>query len=148
MHLKFSMILDAPRDKAWRAFDNVDNLRLWQPALAEYEHLSGTPGQPGATARLVYREAGHRIELVETITSRRDQEVFNASYDSAHGRNTLHNQFVVIDDGHTRWDLEAEFSFKGAARLMAPMLRGTIERRIRSDAERFKSQLEAGELQT
>jgi uncharacterized membrane protein len=148
MHLKFSLILNTPRDEAWRAFDNVDNLQRWQPALTEYAPLSGKSGQPGATARLVYREAGHRIELVETVTSRREPSEFNASYESSHGRNTLHNRFEEIGDGQTRWNLEAEFSFKGAARLMAPMLRGTIEKRIRSDAERFKSLLEAGELQT
>jgi uncharacterized membrane protein len=148
MHLKFSMILDVPRDRTWRAFDSAENLRRWQPSLVEYEPLSGTAGHVGATARLVYREAGHRIELLETITARREAEELNAAYDSSHGRNTLHNRFVEIDGEHTRWDLEAEFSFKGAARFMAPMLRGTIEKRIRADAARFKELLESGELQT
>jgi hypothetical protein len=147
MHLKFSVLLDVPRDRAWRAFDNPANLRRWQPALVSYEPLSGTPGMPGATARLLYREAGHQIELIETVSARRAPEEFHGSYESSHGRNTLLNRFVEIGADRSRWDLEAAFQFKGAAKLMAPMLRGTIEKRIRADAERFKSLLESGELE-
>lgn len=147
MHLKFSVLLDVPRDRVWRAFDNPANLSRWQPSLVHYEHRSGTPGSPGATAEVAYRESGHRIELVETVTARSEPELLDYSYDSKHGRNTLSNRFVAVDDEHTRWDLEAEFSFKGAARLMAPMLRSTIEKRIRDDAARFKELLEAGKLE-
>lgn len=146
MHLRFSVLLDVPRERAWRAFDNPHNLKRWQPSLVGYEPLSGTPGQQGATARLLYQEGGHQLELIETISSRKEPDEFHGSYDSTHGRNTLHNRFIELAPDRTRWDLEAEFHFKGAARLMAPMLRGTIEKRIRADAERFKSLLEAGEL--
>ena len=147
MHIQFSVLLDVSRDRAWRAFDNPQNLRRWQPSLVSFEPLTGTPGQPGATARLVYRESGHQIELIETVSTRREPEEFHGAYESSHGRNTLLNRFVELSADRSRWDLEAQFQFKGAAKLMAPMLRGTIEKRIRDDAQRFKSLLEAGELE-
>lgn len=148
MHLQFSLTLSAPRERAWRAFSNFENLRRWQASLVEYTPLSGNPGEAGATTRLVYREAGHQIEVVETVTSLREPESVDATYDGSHGSYTLHNRFVMLTPEQTRWDMEAKLSFRGAARLLAPMLKGTIERRMRSDAERFRELLEGGELET
>jgi hypothetical protein len=147
MHLKYSLILNAPRERAWRAFENTDNLRRWQSTLVSYEQLTGTPGEPGATARLTYDEAGRRIELKKTVNTRREPEESQATYDSVHGSKSLQNRFIAIDDERTRWDLEAVLTLKGAARLMASLLRGTLEQRLRTDADRFKALLEAGELE-
>ena len=146
MHLKYSLILNASRERAWRAFENPANLKRWQSTLLSYEPLTGQAGEPGATARLTFDEEGRRIELTKTVNSRREPEESVATYDSVHGTKSLLNRFVAIDDEHTRWDLEAVLALKGAARLMAPMLRGTLERRLRTDADRFKALLEAGEL--
>jgi hypothetical protein len=89
MKFDFNLELVAPRDHVWRAFDNPANLYKWQPGLVSFEAVSGSPGQVGAVSRLVYREGAHQIELVETITVRRELEEFCGTYDSDHGLNVL-----------------------------------------------------------
>jgi uncharacterized protein YndB with AHSA1/START domain len=55
MNFTFEYLLERDRATVWKAFDNPDNLRKWQPALDSFEPVSGTPGQPGAVSRLTYR---------------------------------------------------------------------------------------------
>ncbi|MFQ5507583.1 MAG: SRPBCC family protein [Planctomycetota bacterium] len=45
--------IDLPRERVIELFDNADNLYKWQPGLQSFEHLSGEPGQPGASSRMV-----------------------------------------------------------------------------------------------
>ena len=146
MNFHLTLTIERARDEVWRAFDNPDNLRKWQTSLTGHEPLSGTPGQVGATTRLVYEEGGHRLELQEKVTVRREPEEFAGMYDGAHAINTLVHHFGELGQGRTRWDLDAEFHFKGAAKFLAPMYRGRIEQRLRAECERFKALLEAGEL--
>ncbi len=146
MQFHLALTIDRPRDEVWRAFANRDNLKKWQTSLATLQPLNGTPGQVGASARMVYEEGGHRLELQETVTVRREPEEFAGEYDGAHARNTLVHRFTPLDGERTRWDVEAAFQFKGAAKFLAPMYRGRIEQRLRAETERFKSLLEAGGL--
>lgn len=148
MKFDFTLELSAPRELVWRAFDNPSNLAKWQPSLVSFEPVSGTPGQVGAKSQLMYRESGREIVLVETVTLRREPEEFAGTYESDHGVNILSNRFAVTGADLTRWDILTEMQLKGMARFMAPMVRGMIEKRVRSDCERFKSLLEAGELAT
>ena len=40
--------IDQPIEKVIELFDNPDNMQYWMDGLISFEHLSGTPGQPGA----------------------------------------------------------------------------------------------------
>ena len=44
--------IDLPVNKVVELFDNPENLKRWMPGLQSFEHISGTPGQPGAKSRL------------------------------------------------------------------------------------------------
>jgi len=146
MHFHLTLTIDRPPNEVWRAFDNPANLRKWQTSLASLQLVSGTTGHVGATTRLIYEEDGHRLELLETVTVRREPDEFAAEYEGAYARNTLSHRFTPLEADHTRWDVEATFHFKGAAKFLAPMYRGRIEQRLRAESERFKALLEAGGL--
>ena len=51
-------------------FDNPDNMKYWQKGLQSFEHVSGTPGQPGAVSKLIYKMGNRMVEMKETITER------------------------------------------------------------------------------
>lgn len=147
MKLTHQLVLERSRGEVWKAFDTPSNLSKWQPTLKSFMHQSGAQGQPGAVSELTYEENGKPIVLLETITVRREPEEFSGTYDNAQAMNTVRNTFTVVDDDHTRWVLESEFVFKGVVfRLLAPFVKGLIDRRIRTDMERFKSLLEQGQL--
>ncbi|MFO1095740.1 MAG: SRPBCC family protein [Planctomycetaceae bacterium] len=148
MKIDYTLELSAPRELVWRAFDNPSNLQKWQPSLISFDAVSGMPGQVGARSQLTYREGGHEIVLIETVTLRREPEEFAGTYESDHGVNILSNRFAETGTGLTRWDVLTEMQLKGMAKFMAPMVRGMVEKRVRADCERFKTLLEAGELAT
>lgn len=146
MQLTFSYTIDRGRSEVWRAFDSVDNMKKWQPTLVGFDRMSGTPGQPGAVSRLTYEEGGRSVILTETITLRREPEEFAGRYDSTMGASTIRNRFEVLSPKSTRWNVTADFEFRGLWRLLGPFLRGMISRRTSADLERFKSLLDSGQL--
>lgn len=147
MRFHFEMTIDRPREEVWASFDNVENLKKWQPTLVSFDQQSGTPGQVGAESRLIYNENGRKIVMLETITGRREPESFSGTYDTSMGKNSMWIGFEPIDGGKTRWVVDAEFRFKGPMMLAGPLMKGAIGRRIRADLDRFKSLLEAGQLE-
>lgn len=147
MKLTHQLVLERSREEVWKAFDIPANLSKWQPTLKSFVHQRGIQGQPGAVSELTYEENGKPVVLIETITVRREPEEFTGTYDNAQAMNAVRNTFAVVDDKHTRWVMESEFVFKGVVfRLLAPFVKGLIDRRIRADMERFKTLLEQGQL--
>ena len=146
MHLSFEFVLERNRAAVWKAFDNPDNMKKWQPTLVSFEPVSGTPGQPGAVSRLTYREGKRTMVLTETITLRREPEEFAGTYDSGMAVNAIHNRFEAAGPDQTRWIMTADFQFRGFWRLLGPLFKGPIRKRTIQDLSRFKQKLEAGEL--
>ena len=146
MRVSFEVILNKSRDSVWKAFDNPTNMKKWQPTLKSFEPVSGTPGQAGAVSRLTYDERGRTIVLTETITLRRQPEAFAGTYDSGMAINILHNAFTEVGPSQTKWVMESEFRFRGFWRLLAPLMRGAVAKRIREDVGRFKRMLESDQL--
>jgi uncharacterized protein YndB with AHSA1/START domain len=140
--------LAKPIDVVWRAFDNTENLKFWMPTLKEFQQISGTPGQPGAVSRLTFFENGKEIVMDETVLSRREPSEFSGRYDTEFGANQVANRFEPMAGGQTKWTLDAEFSFKGFFRFLAPVFRGMIRKRLNDDSARFKEELETGALAT
>ena len=147
MKLTHELTIARSRDAVWNAFDNPDNLRKWQPTLRAFEHQGGTRGQPGAISVLTYEENGKPIVMTETVTVRREPEEFAGTYDNAMAINIIRNTFTALDAGRTRWAMESEFLFKTFLyRVLAPLIRGLVDRRIKTDMERFKQLMENGAI--
>lgn len=93
--MKFTneITIDLPRARVIELFDNPDNMKHWQPGLVSFEHVSGTPGQPGATSRLKYAQGRREGEMIETITVRNLPDEFSGTYDSKGIRNIVKNYF-------------------------------------------------------
>ena len=138
MKLKFEKLIDADQQSVWAAFDNPDNMGRWQQNFESYTHKSGTPGQPGAIAELVFNEGRKKVVLKETITERREPDFLAGTYESVHGTTLIVNHFEPVDDKTTRWTSWCNFSFRGTMRLVAIFIAGTIRKRTEGDMERFK----------
>ena len=135
-------VIQASREAVWQAFDNPDNMKKWQPTLQQFEHQSGQPGQPGSVSKLVYDENGRTVTLIETITERNMPDSFSGTYDNSTVFNAITNRFEVLDDNRTRWIMETEYRFKGLFRLMAPFVKGSIQKRSDEDMDRFVALVE------
>ena len=143
MKTRHEIIIDAPHDIVWAAFDNRDNMRRWQPNLREYAHRSGTPGNPGAVTELVYDEKGREIRMTETITERRESDFIAAVYTTDWGKTIVVNHFEDAGDGKTRWVVYANHFFKGMMKIMSVFSARSIRERTQNDLDRFKLLVES-----
>lgn len=142
MKHKAEVIINAPREQVWAAFDNPDNMTRWQPTLRSFEHKSGTPGQPGAVSELTYEENGRKIVMIESISERREQEFLAGIYETDFGTTTIVNNFEKINDRRTKWTMWCHFRFRGFMKVMALFMGKSIRNRTNEDLMRFKALVE------
>ncbi len=105
--------IDLPRDKVVELFDSPENLFKWQPGLQSFEHISGTPGQPGAKSKLVSLNGKRRIELIQTITKRNLPDELNGTYEWDGGKNTVENRFIELGPDRTKWVSTSSYDCTG-----------------------------------
>jgi uncharacterized protein YndB with AHSA1/START domain len=143
MKLNYEIEIDAGIDFVWGAFTNPENMGRWMHNFETFTPKSGEPGQPGATAKVVFNENGKRVEMLETITERRDPDFLAANYETEHGTTIIVNHFEAIDEDHTRWSSWCRFTFTGFMRFMSLFISGAIRKRTESDLQRFKLMVES-----
>ncbi|HET6373406.1 MAG TPA: SRPBCC family protein, partial [Candidatus Polarisedimenticolia bacterium] len=125
MKHSFDIEVRAPRSKVVALFDEPANLVKWQPDLLRFEPISGTPGHPGATSRLVYRAGKGEFELIETVTARNLPDEFCGTYASKMGVTTIRNRFM--DNGpNTRWIVDTDFTGSGIMKVLSLVMGGMI----------------------
>ena len=143
--MKFTLELPIHKLRAevWKAFDNVENMKKWQPTLIKYENMSGTPGQPGALSILTYAEGKREFFLTEKITYRAEPERFDGMYENEFANNIVKNTFIAASENETLWKLETEFKFKTLImKIVGPLMKNNFVKRTEKDMERFKIMVE------
>lgn len=144
--MKFMLKLPIRRSRAevWKAFDNVENMKKWQPTLVKIESMSGVPGQPGAVSILTYAEGKREFFLTEKITHRSEPERFDGMYENEFADNTIENTFIATSENETLWKLETEFKFKTLImKVVGPLMKKNYVKRTERDMERFKKLAES-----
>ncbi|GAA5192250.1 SRPBCC family protein [Ferrimonas gelatinilytica] len=135
-----------PRDVVVALFDNPYNLPKWQPQLLEIEPVQGVPGQPGAQCQLLYRMGKKHVPVLETVLDRALPDRFVARYQTRQVDNRCDHHF--IDEGSsTLWQMECEFTFRGAMRLMA-LVPWLFRRQTQKSMEQFKGFAESDEWES
>lgn len=143
MKFRLELPINKPRAEVWKAFEDPENLKKWQPSLVKLEPLSGTPGQPGAISRLTYSEGGREFALTETLTRRDEPDRLDSVFENKFARNTIRNTFLEKGENETLWALENEFRFKTLfMRLFGPIMKKNFVIRTQRDMQRFKEMVE------
>ena len=130
--------INQPLTRVIELFDNPDNMKYWQPGLESFEHISGTPGQPGAKSRLKYNMGNRKIEMIETITKRNLPDEFSGTYEAKGVHNIISNRFIPLGDYKTKWLAENEFQFSGFMKLMGWLMPGMFKKQSQKFMEDFK----------
>jgi len=143
MKFKLELPINKPRADVWKAFDNAENIKQWQPTLVSFEPVSGTPGQPGAISKLTYKEGKRDLVLIEKITRRDEPNGFDGVYENEFGDNTIRNTFIEQGKDQTLWVMETEFIFKTfLMKIMGPLMKKNFVKRTEEDMQRFKEMAE------
>ena len=126
------------REEVVQLFDSVENLYKWMEGLTKYEHLSGTPGEIGAKAKLTFNFKKRQMEMVETITVKNLPDEFSGTYDAKGVHNIVKNFFQPTPDGKTKYISEQEFHFKGIMKLFGFLMPGAFKKQSMKHLEAFK----------
>ena len=130
--------IDLPVEKVIELFDEPENLKHWQPGLVSFEHVSGTPGQPGAKSRLKYKMGSREIEMIETITKRDLPREFAGIYEAKGVYNVISNKFTPLGGHKTKWVAENEFQFSGFMKLFGWLMPGSFKKQGQKFLDDFK----------
>ncbi len=119
-------------------FDNPENMKHWMEGLVSFEHLSGTPGQPGAKSRLRFKMGRREVEMVETITVRNLPQEFSGTYEAKGVVNKSTHHFLPVGDNKTRYVSEQEFVLAGPMKLVALLMPGMFKKQSLKYQQDFK----------
>lgn len=131
--------INKPVDKVVELFDNPDNLKKWMEGLQSFEHISGTPGQPGAKSRLKFKMGKRELEMIETITVRDLPAEFSGTYEAKGVFNVVKNRFISINGNKTKYISEQEFQFKGFMKIIAALMPGAFKKQSMKYLNDFKT---------
>lgn len=137
--------INKPREKVIELFDNVDNMKKWQPELISFEHISGEPGQVGAKSKLKYKMGKREVDMIETITVRDLPDEFSGTYEAKGVYNTMVNKFESVDENTTKWWAESDFKFSGFMSIMSIFMGGAMRKQTETFMTRFKDFVESSE---
>lgn len=121
-------------------YDNVDHYKEWQSGFVSYEHLSGKLGATGAKSKILLKQNNRDIELMETIVKKDLPGELIAIYEHKHMVNTMHCHFKEIDEAHTLFQMEIEYTkFIGfMPKLMAFLVPGMFKKQSQKWLDQFK----------
>ena len=61
--------VNKPIEKTFAEFNDVSNMYKWIPGFQFIEPISGWPNEVGSKWKLVVKQEGKRMELIETMTA-------------------------------------------------------------------------------
>ncbi len=140
MKFNCTVQINLPINKVIELFDDVDNLDKWQDGFVSFEHLSGTPGTPGAKSKMVYKIGKRDMELIETIVVKNLPTEFTGIYEAKTMTNTMKNYFTSINGNQTKYDVEIEYTkFNGLMiKMMVFLMPGLFKKQTQKWLNQFK----------
>jgi hypothetical protein len=138
--------LELPRRRVLELFDDQDNMPKWMEGLQSFEHLSGTPGRPGARSKLVFLMGKRRIEMIETVTVRNLPDEFSGTYDAKGMHNAVENHFVELAPQRTNWISHNVFELSGFMKVMGWIMKGAFVKQSLKYMRNFKAFAEEGKV--
>lgn len=131
------IVVNLPRKRFIELFNNTENMKKWQSTLEEFEHISGEPGKEGAKSKMIYKERGGTMEMIETITHANFPEAFHATYEAS-GVFNIQENFFYDEGDSTRWKAISEFQFSGIWKILSLFMRRAFRKQTLSFMEMFK----------
>ncbi|MCY3784885.1 MAG: SRPBCC family protein [Chloroflexi bacterium] len=133
------LVINVAREPMVKLFDDPDNMLKWMEGLQSFEHVSGTPGEPGATSRLTFaRDNGTTFDMIETLTRYNLPDEISGTYETEGVRNVIENWFVEDGPNATQWIAHNVFEFGGVMRVAAWFMRPLFKRQSLKIMESFK----------
>ena len=133
------LVINLPRERMVALFDDPENMVKWMEGLQSFEHVSGTPGKPGAQSRLTFaRDNGTTFDMIETLTRYNLPDEISGTYETEGVRNFIENWFVEDGPNATRWIAHNIFEFGGFMGIASWFMRPLFKRQSLKIMRSFK----------
>jgi hypothetical protein len=128
VHVKSTVEVDVNVPQATLAalFADPRLCKEWMDDLDRYEPISGAPGMPGSTYRLVPKTG--RMVFVATVQARNLPNDVRLSLDASNVTVTVTGTFVAVEPTRSRLRSEEVFTFKGALGKLVGFFAQTVIR--------------------
>jgi hypothetical protein len=127
---------------SFAVFENVNKMKDWMPGFKSIELTGGLPFMPGSTYKLVMDDNGKRIEMKETLTALRTNEIFSFTLEN----DVVYSEVVVHfsgDDKRTTITADTKISGKNMFwRSMLVFAKGSIADKQQKMYEAMKAVIE------
>jgi len=145
MNYTIELEVDKPRDEVARLFMDEASLPFWQPGFVSIEHLSGDEGKPGAKSKLLYKNRGRDVEMIETIQVFSPPDEFTATFEAKGMHMTVKNLFYEAGENKTRWVSENEAQTSGLMmKIVGILMPGCFKKESMKYNVAFKAFAETG----
>ena len=129
--------INVPQERLAALFADPRHSTEWMDDVARYEPISGVPGTPGSTYRLVPKTG--KMVLVATVISRRLPAEVRLHLDASSVAVSVTATFTALSPQRTRLISEEVFSFKSLIHtLFGIVAQGAIRRAHRRHMAGFK----------
>jgi uncharacterized protein YndB with AHSA1/START domain len=129
--------INLPRERVAALFADPRNTTKWMDDVERYEPISGEPGMPGSTYRLVPKTG--KMVFVATVISRQLPDEARLTLDASSVAVSVTGTFVAVSPDRTRLVSEEVFSFKGLFnKLFGFVAQSSIRNAHRRHMEAFK----------
>ena len=131
--------INLPREKVAELVGSPDNRKKWMEGLVSDEHLSGTPGMPGAKSRLVFKTGKAKTIMIGTVIARNLPDEFSETFEASNVIVNATSTFVVLSPQKTKYISEQEFRFKGILnKIVGFLLHGEFKKQTVQHLKNFK----------
>ena len=144
MKYSHEILINSSREEVVTKMKDPDNFKHWQEGFISYQHISGTPGEEGARAKLIYEIGKRNIEMTETILEMNLPSSFKASYEAKGVYNVQQNIFEEESSDTTRWISTNEFNFSGFMKIIGFFMPGSFKKQSLKYMNDFKDFAESG----
>ena len=141
MKFTCSTEINQPIEKVFALFKDDSVRKQWQQGFVSAEPISGTPGEAGSKAKIIFQAGKKTLELDETILTNNPPYEFSGLYEHVHMTNTMSNRFTSIGENKTRYDAAIDYTkFVGfMPKLMAFLMPGFFKKQVQKMLDSFKT---------
>lgn len=139
--MKYSVHIDIrkPLEEVYALFTDPQNYPEWMDGFIRIEPLEGTPGEPGSTARFIFRSGSRTMSMTETILSVNAPHSVTVRFNANGVDNVVTTRLERVADDITRCHNDQEFRFRGLMALLSRLMPGAFRKQSMKYLEAFKA---------
>ena len=142
-----SIIINAPREKVVKYFNDPSNLSKYQDTFLRKELINGEFQKEGSQSMMYYQQGKGEMELKETIVESNLPDSFKGLYEHKHMDNTLEVTFTDLGNNQTKYETFTHYTRIDwiIPRIVMTLFKGQFKKIANKWNENFKKLVEESE---